>query len=125
MLKLAEKYTEERLEKACERALKYKMHSYASVKNILENNLESQPFETPDTGKIIPLPRSRFARDPVDYKSNYTTKETFEEKLARLHPMSKHGNAMLGVFEGLLADQIIEEEKQFRRQESGSVEKGI
>ena len=125
MLKLAEKYSKERLEKACQRASNYKMYSYASVKNILENNLESQPFETPDTGKIIPLPRSRFARDPVDYKSNYTTKETFEEKLARLHPMSKHGNAMLGVFEGLLADQIIEEEKQFRRQESGSVEKGI
>lgn len=125
MLKLVEKYSKERLEKACQRASNYKMYSYGSVKNILENNLDSQPFEAPDTGKIVPLPRARFARDPADYKSNYTAKETFEEKLTRLHPISKHGNAMMGVFEGLLADQMIEDEKQFRKQEEDPVGREI
>ena len=117
MLKLAEKYSKERLEIACQRASNFKMYSYGSIKNILENNLESQPLETPVTGKIIPLPRPRFARDPADYKSTYSAKETFEESLKRLHPISKHGNGMMGVFEGLLADQMMEEEKQFQSQE--------
>ncbi len=118
LLKLAEKYSKERLEKACQRASNCKMYTQGSVKNILENNLESQPLEPSDAGKIIPMPRSRFARDPTDYKSNYSSSETFEEKLERLHPVSKHGNAMLGLFEGMQADQMMEEEKLFRRQEN-------
>ncbi len=118
MLKLAEKYSRERLEIACKRASNFKIYSYASVKNILENNLESQSLEAPITAKIIPLLRPRFARDPADYKSSYSAKETFEERLERQHPISKHGNGMMGVFEGLLADQIMEEERQFQRQKS-------
>jgi transposase len=121
MLKLAEKYSQERLEAACRRASNFKMYSYRSIKNILENNLESQPLEAPVPEKIIPLPRPRFARDPTDYKSTYLTEETFEEKLQRFHPISKHGNGMIGVFDGLLADQIIEDEKQYRRQESDQI----
>ena len=69
MLKLAEKYSKERLEKACQRAFNCKMFSYASVKNILENNLDSQPTDSQEINKIVSLPRSRFARDPADYKS--------------------------------------------------------
>jgi transposase len=111
MLKLAEKHSKERLEKACQRASNCKLYSYVSVKNILENNLESQPVDNQEISKIIPMPRSRFARDPADYKSSYTAKETFEEKLKRLHPYSEHGNAMQGGFEGLLADWIMKEEK--------------
>jgi transposase len=121
MLKLADKYSKERLEKACQRAFNCKLYSYASVKSILENNLDSQPIENLDKGKIVPMPRPRFARDPADYRSSYTTKEDFKEKLRRLHPVSKHGNAMAGVFEGLMADQIIEEEKQHRMQVDGQV----
>jgi transposase len=111
MLKLAEKHSKERLEKACQRASNCKLYSYVSVKNILENNLESQPVDNQEISKIIPMPRSRFARDPADYKSSYTAKETFEEKLKRLHPYSEHGNAMQEGFEGLLADWIMKEEK--------------
>lgn len=121
LLKLAEKYSKERLEIACQRASNFKMYSYRSVKNILENNLESQPIESYVTDKIISLPRPRFARDPADYKSSYSTEETFEEKLERQHPISKHGSGMMGVFDGLLADQIIEEEKQFQRRQSDQI----
>lgn len=118
MLKLAEKFSKERLEKACQRASNCKMYAYKSVKNILENNLESQPLESTEIGKITPLPRPRFARDPADYKSMHMPQESFEEKLEKLHPFSAHGNAMMGAFEGILADQMMEEEKRLWRQEN-------
>jgi len=110
MLKLAEKYSKERLEKACQRAFNCKLYSYSSVKNILENNLDSEPLEVHDKEKIVSMPRPRFARNPADYKSSYKAQESFDEKLRRLHPASEHGNAMMKAFEGLLADQIMEEE---------------
>lgn len=112
LLQLAKKYSKERLEKACERASLFKMFSYSSVKNILEKNLDSKPIESPKTDKIIPLPRYRFERNPADYKSfsDDNKRETFEEKLERLHPFSKYGNAMMDAFDCLLADQVMEEE---------------
>jgi hypothetical protein len=115
LLKLANKYSSQRLEKACGRALTYKMYSYASVKNILENNLDHQPIHPECTGKIIQMPKFRFARDPAIYKSSHHYQETLEEE--RIHPMSTHGNALLGQFRGLLADQIMEEEKEVTHQE--------
>jgi hypothetical protein len=109
LLKLAKKYSQERLEKACQRALTYKMFSYASVKNILENNLDYQSIDTESSNKIIPMPKFRFARDLSPYKSDHET-ETFDEKLERICPTSTQGNAQLGIFKGLLGDQIMREE---------------
>lgn len=106
LLRLANKYSEQRLESACHRAYTYKMFSYCSVKNILENRLDNQPEKTPPTQKIVPLPLFRFVRDPATYKSA----ETFEERLEREHPISRHGNALMGSYSGILADQIIDEE---------------
>jgi hypothetical protein len=76
--------------------------------------LDSQPIDTPKKDKVVSLPCYRFARDPADYKSIHEApqRETFEEKLERLYPVSKHGNAMLGIWNCIMADQIIEEEKQ-------------
>lgn len=109
MLRLAEKYSKGRLEKACQRASDCKLYSYMSIKNILENNLDSQPIDVPKMNKIVPLPRFRFERDLTDYKSFHNT-DTYEDQIGKLHPDSKHGNAMLGSFTGGVADQIIEEE---------------
>jgi transposase len=105
LLRLASKYSEDRLELACKRACAYKMFSYSSIKNILINNLEGKITEKAPTDKIIPYQQFRFARNLAPYKS----KETFEEKLQRIHPVSRHGNAAMGVYEGSLADQIIDE----------------
>lgn len=110
LLRLAKKYSQERLEKACHRAFAYKMFSYSSVKNILETNLENHPIEKLSSSKIIQMPQFRFARNPIDYKS--TERELFLEKLEDANPYSNHGNAMHGIFQGLIADQIIEEEKK-------------
>lgn len=108
LLNLANKYSKERLEKACQRACTYKLFSYASIKNILENNLDGQSIEPSSTDKIVPIQQFRFERDLTPYRS----RETFNEALERYHPISKHGNAAMGAFEGLLADQIIDEERQ-------------
>jgi hypothetical protein len=119
LLRLAEKYSKGRLEQACHRALGCKLFSYASVKNILEKNLELNPIDSAHKSKVIPLENYRFRRDPKAYKSSeYFEKETFDEKMMRIHPFSKHGNGMMKPFEGQLADQIIEEhmkKKQFYR----------
>lgn len=121
MLKLAEKYSKERVERACQRADACKLFSYRSIKNILMNGLDSQTIESmeaPDTGKVIPLSNYRFARNASDYSTNNERSETFKEKLERMHPYSKHGNAMLGTY-SLLADQIIEEEIRAKATEAG------
>lgn len=104
LLRLGSKYSQERLEKACERAARCKLFSYASVKNILENNLDSQVPDLQRKSTIIPFTSYRFARNANDYRS-----ESFETKLERLHPTSKHGNAMAGVFNALLADRVVED----------------
>ena len=44
ILRLGQKYTPERLENACLRALKIRGHSYKSVKSILERSLDKQPI---------------------------------------------------------------------------------
>lgn len=112
MLQLALKYSKERLENACERAYNCKIFSYGSVKNILENGLDSKPVEVSTSSKVVPLPNYRFARDPTDYKScdNGFQSKTFEEKLEQMHPSSMYGNAMMGASTGMLADQIMRED---------------
>lgn len=44
ILRLAKRHTEERLEKACSRAVASRSHSYRSVASILEKKLENQPL---------------------------------------------------------------------------------
>lgn len=44
ILRLGKRYTEERLEKACERALTIGALRYQSVESILKNRLENQPL---------------------------------------------------------------------------------
>ena len=107
LLNLANKYSKDRLEKACQRACDYKLFSYASIKSILEKNLEGESIDSPSIDKIVLIRPFRFERDLTLYKS----KETFEEALQRHHPVSSYGNALMGVFDGLLADQIMKEEE--------------
>lgn len=116
LLNLANKYSKERLEMACQRACIYTMFSYESIKNILANNLDQQPVDSSIESKIIQMPSFRFARNPADYKSSATfepqTKKGFMERLEDAYPYSKHGNAMSrSVWDSIMADQIIEEEE--------------
>lgn len=109
LLRLSEKYSKERLEKACERAFNCKLFAYINVKNILDNNLDTKPnLDAQQSQKIIELPTYRYARKPDFYKPDQDNNlgETFEEKLERRQSYSKGGNAMLGVFNGLMADNI-------------------
>jgi hypothetical protein len=116
LLNLANKYSKERLENACQRACVYQLTSYRDVKRILENNLDQQSVKDVIKSKVVPIQSFRFARNPEDYRSSAafeTPKQNiFMERLESVHPYSKHGNAMCGsVWDSLMADQIIEEEK--------------
>ena len=51
LLRLSEKYSKERLEKACERAFNCKLFAYTNVKNILDNNLDTKPTRYPAESK--------------------------------------------------------------------------
>jgi transposase len=53
IISLAKRYTKERLEAACERAVTIKGTTYKSIKSILENNLDQQPL--PRQMDILPL----------------------------------------------------------------------
>jgi len=53
IISLAKRYTKERLEAACERAVTIKGATYKSIKSILENNLDQQPL--PRQMDILPL----------------------------------------------------------------------
>jgi len=106
LLNLANKYSKNRLEMACQRACNYKLFSYSSIKNILENNLDGKLIDPIPSEKIVPLQQFRFERDLTLYKS----KDTFEEKLQKFHPVSGRGNAFMGLYEGLLADKLMDEE---------------
>lgn len=47
VISLSKKYGSSRVNAACQRALRFSMYSYKSVKNILENGLDSVPLEEP------------------------------------------------------------------------------
>ncbi len=53
LLRLSDKYTPERLENACKRAIKYRAISYQSVKSILEKGLDKEPLE--EVNEYYPL----------------------------------------------------------------------
>ena len=46
-LSLAKKYTKERLNAACRRAVHHGSYTVRSIRNILEHNLETQPIQKP------------------------------------------------------------------------------
>jgi hypothetical protein len=110
LLLLGKKYSQVRLENACQRASTYKMFSYRNIKTILEKDLDSQPNEVSNRSKVVSMPNYRFNRNSQDYKSEKVSqKETFNEKCDRMHPISKYGNAMVRGFNSIMADQIMEE----------------
>jgi transposase len=65
LLRLAGKYSAERLARACERALRYQTASYRSVKNILAKKLDALPISdsTEPSGQKV----FRFQRQGVDF----------------------------------------------------------
>ncbi|MEO5331564.1 MAG: IS21 family transposase [Magnetococcus sp. YQC-5] len=70
-LGLAEKFTSQRLEMACRRALDFDEISFATLKRILERGLDQEPWgnllhPTPPAA-IIPMPMPRYTRDVSHY----------------------------------------------------------
>jgi transposase len=55
ILSFAAKVGNERLEKACRRALLYGDYSYMTIKTIIERKMDQVPIDTEEGGKIMPL----------------------------------------------------------------------
>jgi transposase len=55
VLRLQKRYTPERLEAACARALAFKAYSYKNVESILKNGLDQQPLATTPPQTRLPL----------------------------------------------------------------------
>lgn len=55
ILRMAKVYSEERLEKACERALYFKSASYGNIKSILEQCLDKQPYGENSVVETVPV----------------------------------------------------------------------
>jgi transposase len=55
ILSLASKVGNERLDKACHRALLYRDYSYMTIKTIIERKMDQIPVDSEEGGKIMPL----------------------------------------------------------------------
>jgi transposase len=66
LLRLAEKYSAQRLNKACERALAFGLLQYNSVKNILERDLDKEIIVLPSTSSPASF---KHARNPLEYRT--------------------------------------------------------
>jgi transposase len=53
IIRLAKKYSHERLEAACQRACMLKAYSYRSVRSILEKGLDKQPLSRPERPLVL------------------------------------------------------------------------
>jgi transposase len=73
LLKLADEYGKNRLEKACERAIIFDIIQYSSVKNILEKELDKEPIHLQTTP---PPPKGfKYARNLSDYQRDVSSDE--------------------------------------------------
>ena len=68
ILRLAEKYSKERLEAACLRASKYDNYTYNSLCNILSNELDK--IKTPSPPKVKNIDESAYVRSSEEYVSD-------------------------------------------------------
>jgi hypothetical protein len=55
ILSFASRVGNERLDKACHRALQYRDYSYMTIKTILERKMDQLPVDGEESGKIMPL----------------------------------------------------------------------
>lgn len=55
ILSFASRVGNERLDKACHRALQYRDYSYMTIKTILERKMDQLPMDGEESGKIMPL----------------------------------------------------------------------
>jgi len=55
ILSFASRVSNERLDKACHRALQYRDYSYMTIKTILERKMDQLPVDGEESGKIMPL----------------------------------------------------------------------
>jgi transposase len=78
IFRLAKIYTAQRVENACRRAVSYRNYSFKSVKNILENNLDTHS-NVDTTGQSLPVHEN--VRGVDYYNENQTSSQNSEKLL--------------------------------------------
>lgn len=68
LLKLRQRYDDQRLEAACHRALRFGEPNYMTVKRILEHKQEQQPLQVPAAN---PAPAHTFIRSATELFGNW------------------------------------------------------
>ena len=70
ILRLAEKYSNDRLEAACLRAVEYDNYAYKAISNILKNNLDKQSTQSFGVVKVKDSQDGAYIRDGKEYSSD-------------------------------------------------------
>lgn len=70
ILRLAEKYSNDRLEAACLRAVAYDNYAYKAISNILKNNLDQQSIQSFGVEKVKDSQDGAYIRDGKEYSSD-------------------------------------------------------
>jgi hypothetical protein len=68
LLRLCERYGADRVDALCARALGFDVIDVPRIERMLK--AARTPEDTAPTGKVVPLPTSRFARDPALFATN-------------------------------------------------------
>lgn len=71
LLRLEKRYSTERLEAACARALAFKAYSYKNVESILKKGLDQQPLSASSSQTCLPLLEHENLRGKQYYRSRY------------------------------------------------------
>jgi transposase len=89
VISLGKRFTKERLEAACERALYIKGVNYRSIKSILENNLDQKPLLKQQ--ELLPVTHENIRG--TDYYDDERTQnaDTTDYREAELHEAHRNG----------------------------------
>ena len=110
LLRLAEKYSREDLEKACKRGCCFQLSTYYEIKSILEKGLHLK--EVGENTKLIQESlrnRNRsykYARDSKEYVSKT---KSWDEQWEEKYPYSKYGQGGHSAYDNLMRDNLMDE----------------
>jgi transposase len=94
IISLGKRYSKERLEAACERALYIKGVNYKSIKSILENNLDQKPL--PKQLELLPVSHENIRGTDYYNDERKQHADTTNHREVELHEAHRHGQSLCG-----------------------------
>jgi hypothetical protein len=94
IISLVKRYSKERLEAACERAVTINGVTYRSIKSILENNLDQKPL--PKQLELLPVAHENIRGTDYYNDERKTYVDTTDHREAELHEACGDGQSLCG-----------------------------